>query len=274
MHGLEDGRVRAYVGARRHAQAAHQAGHQVGQDVAEQVGGDHGVELPGVEHELHRAGVDDHGLELELALVLLGVELLGRLQEDARERLHDVRLVHHRHLLAALRDGGLEGVVEDAVAALAGVDAGGHGHGVRVAVDAHVVLVADVQALEVLAHHQQVDVVEAAAGNDGARRAHVGEELELLAQAHVGAAVAAARGRLQRALERQARLADRIERGLGQRVAGGLHAAEAGDLGIPLEGRAQGVERGQGGVHDLGADAVAGDQGGRDAGGHLRFSLE
>jgi hypothetical protein len=82
--------------------------------------------------------------------------------------------------------GVLKRVFQQAAAAGAGVDARGHGHGVRVVVDLHVVLVADVQAFEVLAHHHQVDVVEAAAGDDGARRAQVGVELELLAQAHIG----------------------------------------------------------------------------------------
>ena len=127
-----------------------------------------------------------------------------------------------RDLLAPGRDGMVEGELEQAAAAGAGVDAGGHGHGVRVVVDLHVVLVADVQAFEVLAHHHQVDLVEAPARDDGARRAQVGVELELLAQAHVGRAVAAARGRLQRALQRQARAPDAVERGLGQRVARGL----------------------------------------------------
>jgi hypothetical protein len=37
----------------------------------------------------------------------------------------------------------------------------------RVVVDLHVVLVADVEAFEVLAHHHQVDVVVAAARDDG-----------------------------------------------------------------------------------------------------------
>ncbi|MNG34541.1 hypothetical protein D3C84_1210490 [compost metagenome] len=75
MHGLEDRGVGADVGAGRHAQAADQAGHEVREDVAEQVGGHQHVELPGVEHQLHGAGVDDHGVELELALVLLFVQV-------------------------------------------------------------------------------------------------------------------------------------------------------------------------------------------------------
>jgi hypothetical protein len=78
--------------------------------------------------------------------------------------------VHDRDLLAAGRDRVLERELEQAAAALARVDAGGHRDGVRVVVDLHVVLVADVEALEVLAHDDEVDVVEAAARDDGARR--------------------------------------------------------------------------------------------------------
>jgi hypothetical protein len=109
-------------------------------------------------------------LDLDLALVGLLVHLLGGFLEDAGQRLHDVGLVHDGDLLAPGGNGVLEGEVQDVPAARAGVDAGGHGHGVRVVVDLHVVLVADVQAFEVLAHHHQVDVVEAATGHDGARR--------------------------------------------------------------------------------------------------------
>ena len=67
--------------------------------------------------------------------------------------------------LAAGRHGVLERELEQAPAALAGVDAGRHGDGVRIVVDLDVVLVADVQPFEILAHHHQIDVVEAAAGN-------------------------------------------------------------------------------------------------------------
>ncbi len=81
---LEDGGVRADVRPRRHAEAAHQAGDQVREDVAEQVGGHQHVELPGIEHELHRAGIDDDRVERESALVLLLVELLRRSRGRSR----------------------------------------------------------------------------------------------------------------------------------------------------------------------------------------------
>ena len=63
----------------------------------------------------------------------------------------------------------LEGELQQAPAALARVDAGRHRDGVRVVVDLNVVFVADVQALEILAHDDQVDVLEAAAPGTSVR---------------------------------------------------------------------------------------------------------
>ena len=60
--------------------------------------------------------------------------------------------------LRPVRDRVLEGELEQAAAALAGVDAGGHGDRVRIVVDLDVVLVADVQAFEIFAHHHEIDV--------------------------------------------------------------------------------------------------------------------
>ncbi len=261
VYGLEDGGIGADVRARRHAQAPHQPGYQVGQDVAEQVGRDQHVELPRVEHQLHRAGIDDDRVQLELALVLALVQVQAGLQEDAGQRLHDVRLVHDRHLLAPGGHRVLEGKFQQPAAAGAGVDACCHGHRMRVVVDLHVVLVADVQAFEVLAHHHQVDLVEAAAGHHGTCRAQIGVELELLAQAHVGRAVAAARWCFQWPLQRQTRAPDAVQNGGGQGVAGGFHAGQARDLVVEVERRAQRVEHGQCGIDDFGADAVTGNEG-------------
>jgi hypothetical protein len=107
-------------------------------------------------------------------------------------------------------------------------------------------------------HHHQVDVLEAAAGNDGLRRTQVGVELELLAQAHVGGTIAAAGRGFQRSLERQPVLADAVDAGLRQRIAAGGDAGQARDLGFPLERRAERVEHLDRRSGDFGADAVSG----------------
>ena len=199
-----------------------------------------------------------------LVLVFLGVDLSGGLQEDAGQRFHDVGLVHHRDLLAALSDRVVEGEADDAAAALAGVDAGAHAHRVRIAVDRNEVLVAHVQAFVVLAHQHQVDVVIAAARNDGVGGAQVCVELEFLAQAHVRRAVTTADGSFQRSLEGEPGLADAVETGRGQWVAASRDAGGAGDLLVPNEGSPEGIKDLEGGRGDFRADAIARDKGGRN----------
>ena len=71
--------------AGRQAQPADQSRHLVGQDVAEQVGRDEDIELPRIEHELHRTGVDDAVVDFDLAFVLLR-DVARRLQEQAGQR--------------------------------------------------------------------------------------------------------------------------------------------------------------------------------------------
>ena len=69
----------------------------------------------------------------------------------------------------------LEGEFQQAPTALAGIDARGHRDGVRIVVDLDVVLMADVEPLEILAHHDEIDVLEAAARNERARRPQIRE---------------------------------------------------------------------------------------------------
>ena len=101
-----------------------------------------------------------------------------------------------------------------------------------------------------------------------ARRAHVGEELELLAQPDVDRAEAGADRRGERALEREGVLPDALDRGVGQRRAGGVHRRHPGQLLVPVEAEPAGLEH----VHrlggDLGPDPVARDEG--DVVGHRR----
>ncbi len=81
VHGLEDRGFLADVGAGGGAEAADEAGDQVGEDVAEQVGGDDDVELPGVQDELHGAGIDDALIAFDAALVFLG-DVFAGFEED------------------------------------------------------------------------------------------------------------------------------------------------------------------------------------------------
>ena len=124
-------------------------------------------------------------------------------------------------------EGVLEGVADDPLAAGAGDDRHRLGHGARVVADLHEVLDPDVEPLEVLAHQHDVHVLEPAAGHDRPRRAHVGEQLELLAEPDVHRAEPGADRRGERALEREGVLPDALDRGVGQRRAGGVDRGHA-----------------------------------------------
>ena len=120
-----------------------------------------------------------------------------------------------------------------------------------------------VEVLGVLADDDQVDVVEA--GADALvrlARPHLRVHVELLAQADVDGAEAAADRRRDRPLQRGAVPADRVERLLGQRVAAvRLHHVGAGVLDVPVELDAGRLEDAAGRLGQLGPGAVAGDQG-------------
>ena len=194
----------------RRAEAADQAGDQIREDVAEQVGGDDDVELPGVQHQLHRAGIDDAVIAFDPAFIFLG-DLLAGFQENAGQCLQHVGLVHQSDLFAPEFHGMLKGERTMRRATLARVDAGGHRHGMRVVADRDVVFEGDVEAFEVFAHQDQVDIVEAAARDQRLRGAKVGVKQELFPQPDVDGAEAAADRRCQRAFQRQLVAADAVQ---------------------------------------------------------------
>ena len=138
----------------------------------------------GIEHELHGAGVHDHVVHLDPALVLLG-DMLAGLEEQAGERLEDVGLVDHGDFLAAMPDRVLEREAGNALAAFARIHAGADGRRVRIVALRDVELVRDIEAAQVFPDQHQVDIL-VAAGHDGVDRADVAEQLEFLAQAHIG----------------------------------------------------------------------------------------
>ena len=130
----------------------------------------------------------------------------------------------------------------------------------------NVVLEADVQAFEVLADQHEVDVVVAAAGNQRARGAHVRVQLELLAQPHVHRAEAAADRRGERALQGEARAPDAVEQRRRQRIADLGDGGVAAFLDVPRERAMPSASRiGDHRFGDLGSDAVAGNERGRES---------
>src|ERR1700722_14793583 len=179
MHGLKNGGVGANVGPWSHAQSAHEPRHQVGQDVTEEIGGHDHVELLWIQHQLHGTGIDDDRFHPNAALIFQLVKLLRGLEEYARQCLHYIGLVDDGDLLATRRNRVGKGVVEQATAAGAGIDAGGHRNRMRVIIDLHEVLVADVESFEILADDDQVDILEAASGDERSSGTQIRVEFEL-----------------------------------------------------------------------------------------------
>ena len=121
---------------------------------------------------------------------------------------------------------------------------------------------AGVEVLGVLAHDHEVDVAVARAHAGVAlARAHLREQVERLAQRDVDRAEAGADRRRDRALDRDARVRDRLDHGVGQRIAAVLgHDVGARLADVPVELDSGGLEDAAGGFGELGADPVAGDQ--------------
>jgi hypothetical protein len=104
------------------------------------------------------------------------------------------------------------------------------------------VLVAYVESLEILAHHDEIDVVESAARHERACGPQIRIQLELFAQANIRGTVATSRGSLERPLESKPGAADAIDGLWRQWIAGALDALEARHLPIPLKRGAERVE--------------------------------
>jgi hypothetical protein len=150
--------------------------------------------------------------------------------------------VHDGDLAALVPDGVVEGELGDAAAFGAGVDARRDRHCVRIIAYGEVVLPGDVEALEVFAHEDDVDVFIAPAGHEGARWPQVGIQAELLAQPHVHRAEASADRRGERTLEREAGAANALEEHRRQRVVVLRDRRHATLVALPREWRAGRVE--------------------------------
>ena len=111
MRGLEDRRVHAEVSAGCKSEAADQARGEIGDDVAVEVREHENLVFLRTLHELHREVVDDPVLELDVAV--RARHLAGDLQVEAVGELHDVGLVHGRHLVPAISSRVVEREFDD-----------------------------------------------------------------------------------------------------------------------------------------------------------------
>src|ERR1700719_4007048 len=80
----------------------------------------------------------------------------------------------------------LERKLGDAPATRASIDPGADRDRVRVVADGNVVLKANIETLDILAHQHHVDVFIAPARHQGAGGTHVGVQMKLLALSHGG----------------------------------------------------------------------------------------
>src|SRR6202035_798784 len=116
------------------------------------------------QHKLHRAGIDDHVVHLHFTFVLTRY-FPGGFEEDAGQRLEDVRLVHYGDFLAAVLYRVFKGEARNLLAGFARVDAGRDGNCAWIVADWNVVFVRYIEAADVFADQDDVDVFKAAWNN-------------------------------------------------------------------------------------------------------------
>lgn len=84
----------------------------------------------------------------------------------------------HSDLLAPISQCVFEGIDEDAVRAVPGIDARRDRYGVGIAANWDVVLEGNAKTFEVFAYNDEINVVEASTGDQRARGTNVGIEME------------------------------------------------------------------------------------------------
>jgi hypothetical protein len=210
-------------------------------------------------------------------------EPTGGGQEQPVGVLHDVCLVDHGDLLAAVVLGVLEGIADDPLRARDADGLDRHAGFVAAALDAAVgtVLVdiidqrrgsrlarleldARIEVLGVFADDHQVDghvVEEAADAGILLARPHAGVQPQGLAEIDIDTAETRAHRRGDGGLQGTAGAADALEHGVGDRVAGAGHEVHARLLHVPMDIYAGGVNRAAGRFGQFRPDAIAGNQG-------------
>ena len=185
LAGLGVGRTER--GRGQHADGARQHRRLVGEHVAEQVVAHDHVELLGVAHQLHGAGIGQDVLQLDV-LELLGVHRGDHLVPQ-HAGAHDVALLGRVHLVVALA-GEVEGDAGDALDLARRVDGGIDGALLAVLQRHDLLGLAEVGAAGQLAQDEDVEALHHLApqrGGLGQRGiadggAQVGEQVEVLAQ--------------------------------------------------------------------------------------------
>ena len=211
----------------------------------------------GIHGQLHGAGVHDHFLVLQLRVVL--ANLAGHVEKQARGGLHDIGLVHHRDLLAALFHRCFVGKSQQTFGLGAG-DAAAQFGGFAILADG--LAQSGIDAFDVFPHGHDVHVVIAGLhpGN-GQGRAHVGEQVEGLAQGHVHGREAAAYRRGDRAFQGQAVAAEHCQGFFRYQIQPFVQGGLPGNGIFEFKAAIQGFQYPHRGIHDIRSDSVAGNHG-------------
>ena len=274
MDRLEHARVaatRVDVAARSEADAAADGRTDVGEDVAEEVVGDNDVEPLRLRQEEHRCRVN---------VAVVGLDL-GVLDLDAIECLlpgltgvdEHVRLVNEGDLLASLHRT-LECVTDDALGAECRVDADLGRHLMRRAL-AQGAAGSDVRTLGALTAHDEVDLLRPLARQRTARHAGVelhGAQVDVVVhdepqwQEHTALEDAGCNGRVTDRPEQDGVVAaqlldDLVRKQLARLVVATRAQVVLRRLHVEIGGRRNGGQDLEGFDDDLGADAVARDEG-------------
>src|SRR5207253_5556689 len=196
-------------------------GTEITDHVAKQVLHHQHVKVPWLQGELHAQGIDEQLFEFEKRIITCHTP--RGLQEQAVALRNNVRLVAKGDAAPALVPRQFKGKADDALRRRARHDA-------QALDDAgdDVVLESGIEPLGVFADYNKVDILERDLNaRQRMHRPHTGIEVESLPQADINRAKAHSdRGRA-RSLERHAILADQLEGGGGQRVAGSLRSTKA-----------------------------------------------
>src|ERR1700674_92567 len=191
MYGLKHRSLsRTQIAARGHPQAALQSGSKIADDVAKHVVGDEDIKSARIAHHLHGERVHVHALRFDLRI--LRGDLLEHALPQASGMSHGVRFVAHQHspprraIQLLIARAILKRVADDAFDALARVDVFLDCNFIRRSLLEHSSKVA-VNALGVLANHNEIDVFWFDAFERTKRRIHQPYRPDIGKQVHLAA---------------------------------------------------------------------------------------
>ena len=100
---LKDRHIPSHITARHNPRTAYQSRTNIRQDATVKIRHDQHIKLLRPADTLHASIIDNHIIRLQGRKI--GRHRIKRIPEQAIRQLHDIRLVHTRHLLPIIREG-------------------------------------------------------------------------------------------------------------------------------------------------------------------------